>query len=146
MKKFDIKKIDVITNDRTLDYYENLLKRFPEYNAIKREIKLTNLLEGKRVQFEIDDIKNTGVLWGMLTDEPTIDPKLQDSCFDTKSMTFVLNGNKIEKLTIGITPLKTEKGKILESLIESDIEIEIREFSIENSILYFYVSLPKIAA
>lgn len=148
--KDSIRKFDVNTSNSKLEYYEDLLKKFKEWNSIKREIKLTNVLEGKKVQFDIEDITNSGSLWGLMIDSVGLpeskDISIEDVCFDIKSMTFILNGNNVEKLTIGIVPLRTEKGKILKSLIESDIDLEISEMIFDDSILYFYVCIPKKAA
>lgn len=144
--KDNILKFDVVSSKLNLDYYEDLLKKFQQWQSIRREIKLTNLLEGKRVQFDVDEISNTGSLWGMILSTPKEYPSLEDACFNIKSMSFIINGDVVEKLTLGIVPLKTDKGKILEDLVESNIEIEIREFLVNKSILYFYINLPKMAA
>lgn len=135
-----IRIFEVDIHNSKIDYYENLLIKFKEWNAIKREIKLATLLNGKKLQFDIEDIINHGKLWGIMIDSP-IDYKLsiEDACFDIKSMSFILNGNNIEKLTIGITPLKTEKGKLLNNLIECNVDLKVSEMTVENS-LYFYIS------
>lgn len=144
--KDNIIKFDVVSSNLNLDYYESLLSKFQQWQSIHREIKLTNLLEGKRVQFDIDKINNTGSLWGMILSTPNEYPRLEDACFNIKSMSFIINGDLVEKLTLGIIPLKTDKGKILEDLITSNVGIEIREFLFGNSVLYFYINLPKVAA
>ena len=49
-----LRDYDISTNSK-LEQYEDLLKKFSQWTAIKREIKITSLLEGKRIQFDIDD-------------------------------------------------------------------------------------------
>lgn len=144
----EIKKYDVILNDAKLEYYENILKEFSDWSAFKREIKLSNLLEGKRVQFDIENIYKKGLIWGILKSKNSNNHliSLKDACFDIKSMHFTLNSNDIEKLTLGIKPLNTENGKILKSIIESDINLEIYQCISDDELKYFYIQPTEQAA
>lgn len=144
--KGNIKKFDVVTNSK-LENYEELLSKFHQWTAIKREIKITSLLEGKRIQFDIEDINTTGTIWGVLTsEEPTAELRIKDCAFSIKSMTFILNGDNIDKLTVGIKILSTDKGEILENLVKDNIELELKEFILKDKIHHFYIDLPKLAA
>jgi hypothetical protein len=141
----DIKKFDIQTNSK-LDQYEDLLKKFHQWTSIKREIKITSLLEGNRIQFDIEDIFATGSIWGVLTSNPCAVVNIKDCAFSIKCMTFILNGDSIEKMTVGIKTISTEKGEILKNLIKEDIKIELREFILNDKIHYFYIELPKLAS
>lgn len=142
----EIKKYDVILKDAKLEHYESILKVFDEWISFKREIKLTNLLEGKKVQFDIEEIYNKGAVWGIMSSNKSNEVNIKDACFDVKSMHFILKDDSVEKLTLGIKPLKTESGNILKSMIESEIDIEINQVIIDNEIKFFYITFPKKAA
>jgi hypothetical protein len=139
-------KYDVILKDAKLEYYEDILKNFSDWISFKREIKLTNLLEGRRVQFDIEEIYNKGMIWGMMTPNIKEEAKIKEACFDVKSMHFIIKDDLVEKLTLGIKPLSTDMGDLLKSLIESNVEIEINQLIIDNNIKYFYIDYPKQAA
>ena len=142
----EIKKYDVVLNDAKLEHYESILKVFDEWVSFKREIKLSNLLEGKKVQFDIEEMYNKGVVWGIMSSNTSNDVMIKDACFDVKSMHFILKDDLVEKLTLGIRPLNTEPGNILKSMIESEIDIEINQVIIDDEIKFFYISYPKKAA
>ena len=46
-----------------LSQFEKKFQKWPQWTQFKREIKLNTLLEGKRIQFDIEDI-NEKVLFG----------------------------------------------------------------------------------
>lgn len=143
--KDTILNYEIVTNSK-LNHYEDLLSKFNQWISIKREIKITSLLEGKRIQFDIEDINTSGTIWGVLTTEPSHLINIKDCAFSIKSMSFILNGEKIDKLTLGIKILSTDKGELLENLIKDNIEIEIKEFIIDDKIHHFYIQLPNLAA
>jgi hypothetical protein len=60
-------------------------------------------------------------------------------------MTFILNNNKIEKLTLKSKILDTECGKIVKSIIDADIEIKVSQFLYKKT-LNFIIEAPKNAA
>jgi len=60
-------------------------------------------------------------------------------------MTFILNNNKIEKLTLKSRILDTECGKIVKSIIDTGIEIKVSQFLYEKT-LNFIIEAPKNAA
>lgn len=141
----EIKKIDVVLHDSKLEYYESMLKNFGDWISFKREIKLTNLLEGKKIQFDIEEIYNKGVIWGIMNPSSDV-VLLKEACFDVKSMHFIIKDDDVQKLTLGIKPLSTDNGEILKSLIESNVEIEIHQYIQNGELRYFYIKLPKSAA
>ena len=60
-------------------------------------------------------------------------------------MTFILNDNKIEKITLKSKILDTECGKIVKSIVDSGIEIKVSQFLYEKT-LNFIIEAPKKAA
>jgi hypothetical protein len=60
-------------------------------------------------------------------------------------MTFILNGNKIEKLTLKTRILTTDPGKVVKSIVDTGIEIKISQF-ISGKILNFIIQTPKNVA
>jgi len=136
----------LIEGEVKLHYYENLLKSFNEWTSFKREIKISSLLENKRIQFDIEEIYKRGTIWGIMTSNPKNDINIKDSCFSVRSMRFIIKDDDVEKLSIEIVPLSTDNGNTLKQMIESNIEIVIKQRFEENEILYFYIELPKKAA
>jgi len=131
-----------LNGEVNLSYYEKILNGFPQWVQFKREIRITNLLEGKRIQYDIDDINTANnALFGILNTENTElgHYRLDKACFAVKSISFIINGEKVDSLKIRIKVLTTENGKILKSLIDSNMDIEIKQYIIEEEVQYFYV-------
>ena len=59
-------------------------------------------------------------------------------------MSFILSGDKIDKLEIKWRILNTKNGEILRNIIESDIKIDIKMRFKEDKFFYFYVDVPKL--
>ena len=57
-------------------------------------------------------------------------------------MTFILNNNKIEKITLKSKILDTDCGKIVKSIIDTGIEIKVSQF-IHSKTLKFIIETPK---
>jgi len=133
----DIKHFDyeVLLNNNTLDQFEDLMCRYKEWKSIKRDIKLTNVLEsGKRIQFDVESISmfvQLGNVENILS--------IQMSVLTIKSMSFILKDNKIDKLTLRCKTLETPMGKVIEELIDNSTEIDLKPHIIDNKVVYFYV-------
>ena len=130
---------DVILADVEFDDYNESLSNYPTWKSIYREIKLNFLLEGgKKVQFDIDDIQK----YITLDDRHSHQVSLKKVCCSITGMTFILNDNKIEKLTLKSKILDTECGKIVKSIIDVDIEVKVSQF-IYGKTLNFIIETPK---
>lgn len=132
----------ILGDDLEFDDYNEALTSYPTWKSVYREIKLNYLLEGsKKIQFDIDDIQK----YITLDDSYTHQVSLQKVCCSITGMTFILNSNKIEKLTLKSKILDTECGKIVKSIIDSGIEIKVSQF-IHHKTLNFIIETPKSAA
>jgi hypothetical protein len=60
-------------------------------------------------------------------------------------MTFIINNNKIEKLTLKSKVLDTECGKIVKTMIQVGMEVKVSQFLYEKT-LNFIIEAPKNAA
>jgi len=132
----------ILADDLEFDDYNLALSNYPTWKSIYREIKLNFLLEsGKKVQFDIDDIQK----YITLDDVHQHQVSLKKVCCSITGMTFILNDNKINKLTLKSKILDTECGKIVKSIVDSGIEIKVSQFLYEKT-LNFIIEAPKNAA
>jgi hypothetical protein len=126
---------EVLLNNNTLDQFEDLLSKYQEWTSIKRDIKLTNVLEsGKRIQFDIESIS----MFAQLGNSGNI-ISLQMGVLRIKSMSFILKENKIDKLTLRCKILSTPMGKVVKELMENSMDIDLKPHMIDNKVVYFYV-------
>jgi hypothetical protein len=130
---------EISLNGQTLSQFERVLSRYSEWISFKREIILNTLLDDKRIQFDIDDISE----YGFLGDDE-VDINLTKTCIFLKSMSFILSGDKIDKLEIKWRVLNTKNGEILRNIIESDIKIDIKMRFKEDVFFYFYIDVPNL--
>ena len=129
----------ILGDDLEFDDYNETLSSYPTWKSIYREIKLNYLLEGsKKLQFDIDDIQK----YITLDDRHEHQISLKKVCCSISGMTFILNNNKIEKITLKSKILDTECGKIVKSIIDVDIEIKVSQF-IYGKTLNFIIETPK---
>jgi hypothetical protein len=132
----------LIDDDLEFDSYNEALSSYPTWKSIYREIKINYLLEGgKKIQFDIDDIHK----YITLDDYHQHYVSLKNVCCSVIGMTFILNGNKIEKLTLKTKILETVQGKLIKSIVDTGIEIKISQF-IRGKILNFIIETPKNVA
>ena len=98
-----------------LSQFEDRFKRWPNWVQFKREIKLNSLLEGKRVQFDIEDINE----WGKIDSVKSNDMSLSDVVFTVKRITMIIKDDFVDELEIEWRPLQTELGKSIIGLLDS---------------------------
>ena len=101
---------------------------------------MTTLLDGKRVQFDIEDIKSYEPIWGFL-DEQSIRPRPSTStslAFTISDMSFVVNGDKVDSLKVKVKKLTTYYGNVFNHLIEDIPDIKLKQ-KIIGDYFYFYV-------
>ena len=130
---------EISLNGQTLSQFEKVLSRYNEWTSFKREIRLNTLLDDKRIQFDIDDISE----YGFLGDDE-VDINLTKTCILLKSMSFILSGDKIDKLEIKWRVLNTKNGEMLRNIMDSDIEIDIKMRFKEDFFFYFYIDVPNL--
>jgi hypothetical protein len=71
---------------------------------------------------------------------------LKKSSSAIKFMKFILKGNNVLELEITIKTMTTEWGKIIRNLIESGVELELRQNIVDNQVKSFYFTYPKMTA
>ena len=133
-------ELNVNLNNNTLDQYDKALSTYNEWKSFYRDIKLSTLLEGKKVQFDIDNIQKIGMVHDFVTLENT--GKLQTMAFSISGITFIIKDNNIEKLTLEAEFLETDCGKKLKEIYDAGIELEVRQVFTERNIS-FTIDLPE---
>lgn len=132
-----------------LDCYDLMLKKFPQWTNFNREIKLNTILNDKKLQYNIDDINTmSNALFGVFFDSITDNEfyPISRACFAIKSMHFTINKLNVEKIILKIQILTTENGKVLKSLIDSNVDINIRQFISNNKVQFFYIDVIRNVA
>lgn len=133
-------ELNVKLNNNTLDQYDKALSTYNEWKSFYRDIKLSTLLEGKKVQFDIDNIQKIGMVHDFVTLENP--GKMQTMAFSISGMTFIIKDNNIERLTLEAEFLETECGKKLKEIYDAGIELEVRQVFTERNIS-FTIDLPE---
>ena len=133
-------KLNVKLNNNTLDQYDKALSTHNEWKSFYRDIKLSTLLEGKKVQFDVDNIQKIGMVNDFVTLENP--GKLQTMAFSISGMAFIIKDNNIERLTLEAEFLETECGEKLKELYDAGIELEVRQVFTERNIS-FTIDLPE---
>lgn len=119
-----------------LSQFEDKFKKWPQWTQFKREIKLNTLLEGKRVQFDIEDINEYGKISGY-----EFDPMLSDIAFTVKGISMIIKDDFVEELEIEWRPLQTELGRTIVDILDSGLKIELSmKFNDSGQFVYFYVN------
>jgi len=143
-----IKSFNIELDSNTLEQYEKLLSNFNNWSQYKREIKLNSVLEDKKIEFTLDISGHAyGVMYVNVLDEDwhEIDI-LKKASSAIKFMKFILKGNNVLELEITIKTMTTEWGKIIRDLIESGVELELKQNIVDNQVKSFYFIYPKMTA
>lgn len=142
------KSFRINLDNNTLEQYEELLSKFSNWSQYKREIKLNSILEDKKIEFTLDISGHAyGVMYvNVLVDDDNDIEVLKKASFAIKFMKFILKGNKILELELTIRNLNTEWGNIIRELIESGVELELKQNIVDNQVKSFYFMYPKMSA
>jgi hypothetical protein len=142
------KSFNIELDNNTLEQYEKLLSNFNNWSEYKREIKLNSILEDKKIEFTLDISGHAhGVMYVNVLDEDWYDiDVLKKASSAIKFMKFILKGNNVLELEITIKTMTTEWGKIIRELIESGLELELRQNIVDNQVKSFYFIYPKMTA
>lgn len=142
------KSFNIELDNNTLEQYEKLLSNFNNWSQYKREIKLNSVLEDKKIEFTLDISGHAhGVMYVNVLDEDWYEIDiLKKASSAIKFMKFILKGNNVLELEITIKTMTTEWGKIIRDLIESGVELELRQNIVDNQVKSFYFIYPKMTA
>lgn len=135
-------------DNNTLDQYEKLLSNFNNWSQYKREIKLNSILEDKKIEFTLDISGHAhGVMYVNVLVEGEDDfDVLKRASSSIKFMKFILKGSNVLELEVTIKTMTTEWGKIIRDLIESEVELELKQNIIDDQVRSFYFIYPKMTA
>ena len=142
------KSFNIELDNNTLDQYEKLLSSFNNWKEYKREIKLNSILEDKKIEFTLDISGHAhGVMYvNVVVDDEDDFDLLKKASSAIKFMKFILKGNNVLELEITIKTMTTEWGKIIRDLIESGVELELKQHIVDNKVKSFYFTYPKMVA
>jgi len=142
------KSFSIELDNNTLEQYEKLLSNFNNWSQYKREIKLNSVLEDKKIEFTLDISGHAhGVMYVNVLDEDWYEIDiLKKASSAIKFMKFILKGNNVLELEVTIKTMTTEWGKIIRDLIESGVELEIKQHIVDNQVKSFYFIYPKMTA
>jgi hypothetical protein len=142
------KSFNIELDNNTLEQYEKLLSNFNNWSQYKREIKLNSVLEDKKIEFTLDISGHAhGVMYVNVLDEDWYEIDiLKKASSAIKFMKFILKGNNVLELEITIKTMTTEWGKIIRDLIESEVELELKQHIVDNQVKSFYFIYPKMTA
>ena len=142
------KSFNIELDNNTLEQYEKLLSNFSNWKEYKREIKLNSILEDKKIEFTLDISGHAnGVMYvNVLVDDEDDFEVLKKASSAIKHMKFILKGNNVLELEVTIRTLNTEWGKIIRSLIDSGIYLELKQNIVDKKVKSFYFTHPKMVA
>jgi hypothetical protein len=142
------KSFNIELDNNTLEQYEELLSNFNNWKEYKREIKLNSILEDKKIEFTLDISGHAhGVMYvNVLVDDEDDFDILKKASSAIKHMKFILKGNNVLELEITIKTMTTEWGKIIRNLIESGVDLKLKQHIVDNKVRSFYFTHPKMVA
>jgi hypothetical protein len=142
------KSFNIELDNNTLEQYEKLLSNFNNWSQYKREIKLNSVLEDKKIEFTLDISGHAhGVMYvNVVVDDAYDYDVLKKASSSIKFMKFILKGNNVLELEVTIKTMTTEWGKIIRDLIESEVELELKQNIVDNQVKSFYFIYPKMTA
>ena len=142
------KSFNIKLDNNKLEQYDKILSNFKNWPQYKREIKLDSVLEDKKIEFTLDI---TGHAHGVMYVNVVVDSEddfvvLKKASSSIKFMKFILKGNNVLELEITIKTMTTEWGKIIRDLIDSGVELELKQNIVDNQVKSFYFTYPKMTA
>jgi hypothetical protein len=134
------KEFEISLDNNTLDQYDFLLSKFKDWVEYKRHIRINSLIESEeRIEFTVE-LEHSPIYVSVIVDD-WVNPMI-NNCAIVKYMKFIIYNYKIESLDIKITTLTNYYGQIINNLIESGIEIEVKQYldTYKNNIIGFFIN------
>lgn len=125
----------------TLQHYDKLLEKFKEWTEFKRDIKITSLLEGKKIKFDVEDINSSPsqTIFGYRSSykgkEDEIKPTIEYTAFIVTDMSYIIKDSFIQELKIKIRTIDVN----FENMINQDIKFKMKQHIFEDRVSYFYI-------
>jgi hypothetical protein len=135
-----------ILNNKISDY-EYILSKFSNWKENKRQINLLSLLDGKKIEFDVEIENSSSVFYIGISDD--LDgSSLISACAVINKLTFIITeGLFIESLKLDLTILNTKFGNVIKELLNNYMKLEIHQGIDEDGQVYkFYFDIPKKAA
>jgi hypothetical protein len=108
-----------------LKCFKYLLEKYRDYKSIYREIRINSIL-GKKCQFDITEINPPLLCELGICDENISTTNLKNVAFRINEISFIIDNNlEVNELILNIEILETPNGKLLKSLINSGIDLQI---------------------
>ena len=141
------KRIKVNISEGTkISDFEPILNPFSNWIQFKREIKLSSILEGKKIEYLIEDINSAqNPIYGLLEQSGGI-IEIKKISFLIKEIFFTIKDQDVLNLEVRIESIDTEYGKTAQSLIDADIDFTLDYYKASDSMIYFYINFPKQVA
>lgn len=136
-----IKELNVETSGEHIDHYESMLSKFSNWKEYRRDIILSDLLNvDKKIEF-IVEVKNHiyGVVHIDFNNSDSYDISLGKACAAVQQLKFILKDNHVESLDITIKVLDTKMGRDLKKIIESGIEVKVKQIKSDNKFIKFSI-------
>lgn len=138
-------KVNIPDNSKISDF-EPILSPFSNWTQFKREIKLSSILEGKKIEYLIEDINSAqNPIYGLLEQSGNI-VEIKKISFLIKEILFTIKDQDVLNLEVRIESINTEYGKTTQSLIDADIDFTLDYYKSFDSMIYFYINFPKQVA
>lgn len=138
-------KVNILEGAKITDF-EPILNPFSNWIQFKREITLSSILEGKKMEYLIEDINSAqNPIYGLLEQSGDI-IEIRRISFLIKEILFIIKDQDVLSLEVRIESMDTEYGKTIQSLIDADIDFNLGYYKCSDSMIYFYIDFPKQAA
>ncbi len=126
--------------------FESILSQFSNWTEFKREIKLLSILQEKKIEYKVENILSQKPIYGLLEGESEI-IEIKRIAFIVKEMIFTIQSGNILELKVDIETFETESGKLLDTLFDANIDLQLKyRVSKNGDISYFYLDFPNLAA
>jgi hypothetical protein len=108
-----------------LECFKYLLEKYRDYKSIYREIKINSIL-GKKCQFDITEINPPLLCELGISEIFSSTTNLKNVAFRINEISFIIDSHlEVNEIILNIEILETPNGKLLKSLINSGIDLQI---------------------
>lgn len=122
--------------------FHSILEKLPEFKQFLREIKLNTILDGKKIQFDINEIVIMdshffGKYINAFDPESLLDMSSisRNSDFRVESLSFIIEGDNVISVKSKIVII----GDMIEHLIEEGLKVELYPLLVNGRVSKFYL-------
>jgi hypothetical protein len=134
--------------DNKISDYESILSKFSNWKENKRQINLLSVLDGKKIQFEVEIENSSSVFYIDITQHDSyFGESIIGACSVINKLTFIILDGVVINLNIDFTIINTKYGNLLKDILECGVELKLRQnIDEEKQISRFYFDNPKQVA